>query len=94
METIIHRHLDEIAVERRGDAKGVAELTKKMHNEGWGSTPSGDMKYAASIPDVIIEKYCNDHQITFEELMSNPDHARRMLNDPDLAAFRVWKGRV
>ena len=94
METIIHRHLDEIAIERRGDAAGVAEITKRMHNEGFGSSPSGELKHAASIPDVIIEKYCNDNGITFEELMANPDHAKRMLNNPDLAAFRIWKGRV
>ncbi|MNO09311.1 hypothetical protein D3C81_2323950 [compost metagenome] len=52
------------------------------------------MKHAASIPFVIIEDYCNKHEITFHECIANKEHMRRMLNDPDLAAFRVWKGKV
>jgi hypothetical protein len=53
-----------------------------------------EMKLAGYYPMVMIEKYLNDHNITMHEFLKDPEHARRMLNDPDLAAFRVWKGKV
>ena len=32
--------------------------------------------------------------ISFSEFIANPEHARSMLNDPALAAFRVWEGQA
>jgi hypothetical protein len=52
------------------------------------------MKLAARIPNVIVEKYCNDNKISFREFMGNREHVRRVLNDPSLSHFRVWPGRV
>lgn len=92
METRIHRHLDEVTVERIGDAASVADVTKRLHNEGAGNGKS--MKYAASIPAIVIEQYCNLNGVTLDEVMSNPEHTKRMLNDPNMRAFRVWAGRV
>lgn len=59
-----------------------------------GHVGGSDMKHAASLPKVLIEKYCNDRGITFEEWMRNPVHIKAMLNDPQNLPFRVWKGRV
>lgn len=74
------------------DATPIAEVTKAMHNEGRHG--SSDMKLAASVPMVLVEKYCNDAGISFAEFMGNQDHKKRLLNDPAIAHFRVWKGRV
>jgi hypothetical protein len=63
-----------------------------MHNEGLHG--SSDMKLAASLPMVLVERYCNDNGITFHEFCQGQDHIRRMLNDPSLKAFRVWPGKV
>ena len=74
------------------DCDPIAEYTKALHNEGLHG--SSDMKHAGFIPDVFIEKYCNDNGVTFHEFMANREHIRRVINDPALAAFRVWPGRV
>lgn len=74
------------------DCTAIAEHTKALHNSGY--TGSSDMKLAASLPFVIVEKYCNDNGVTMHELNSSQEHKRRMLNDPANAHFRVWKGRV
>lgn len=52
------------------------------------------MRVLAVIPDIFIQKYCNEHGVSYAEFMRNPDHANRMINDPDLSCFRVSKGRV
>jgi hypothetical protein len=59
-----------------------------------GDIGGSDMKHAASIPNVLIEKYCNENGITFNEWMRDPSHIKRMLNDPQNEPFRIWKGRV
>lgn len=60
----------------------------------FGHVGGSDMKHAASIPVVLIEKYCNENSITFEEWMREPEHIKRMLNDPQNDPFRIWKGRL
>lgn len=74
------------------DCTPIAEQCKKLHNAG--AYGSSEMRHAASIPDVILEKYMNEHGISYAELMGNPEHFRRILNDPDNKCFRIWPGRV
>ncbi len=81
-----------MAIERAQDCTPIAEYAKAMHNEGRHG--SGEMKHAAKIPFVILEKYCNDHNILFSELIQNKEHMQRILNDQSLSAFRIWPGRV
>lgn len=59
-----------------------------------GHVGGSDMKHCATLPLVLIEKYCNDHSITYQEWVQNPVHIKSMLNDPQNEPFRVWKGRV
>lgn len=58
------------------------------------ATGTSEMKHAARLPNVLIEKYCNTIGIGFDEFCQNPVHARVMLNDPALNAFRIWQGRA
>lgn len=81
-----------VIVERVQDCTPIAEMCKRDQNEGRHG--SNEMRLAARIPNVIVEKYCNDNKISFREFMGNREHIRRMLNDSSLAAFRVWPGRV
>lgn len=83
---------DTMAIERIQDCTPIVDHAKALHNEGLHG--SNEMRHAARIPYVIIERYCNETGITFEEWMQNPEHMRAMLNDPALAAFRVWGGKV
>ena len=74
------------------DCTPILENAQSLHNAG--SHGSSELKHAARIPMVIIEKYCNDSGIEFSEFMHNKDHQRRLLNDPALSYFRIWKGAV
>ena len=74
------------------DCTPIAERAKAMHNEGLHG--SADWKYAGAVPSVMIEKYCNDNGITLHEFSASQDHKKRLLNDPAIAHFRIWKGRI
>ena len=74
------------------DCTQIADLCQQMSNEG--ITGSSEMRHAAFIPDVFIEKYGNDRGLSYHEVMANKDHIRMILRDPALAHFRIWKGKV
>jgi hypothetical protein len=80
-----------MAVERVQDCAPIVERCRALANE---TEQRGEMRLAARLPDVVVERYCNDNGITFGEFVGNPEHVRRVCNDPALAAFRVWPGRI
>jgi hypothetical protein len=81
-----------VFVQQSQDCTPIAERAKALHNAG--AHGSADMKHAATIPDVILEKYMNEHRVTYADLMNNPEHFRRICNDPDNKMFRIWPGRL
>lgn len=83
---------DRLIIARSQDCTPIAEYAKALHNAGLHG--SADMKLAAKIPDVVVEKYMNDNGVTFEQVMSDPIHFKRICNNPDNAAFRIWKGAI
>lgn len=85
-------HDGKMTIARTQDCTPIAEFTKAMHNSG--NHGGSEMRHAAKIPLVIIEKYMNDHGVTFQEVMNDEKHFRHMLNDPDFKMFRIWPGRV
>lgn len=70
----------------------IAEDAKRRHNEGHHG--SSEMKHAARIPHVIIEKYMNETGVSFMEVMGSSVHIKRIVENPDNAAFRIWKGAL
>lgn len=74
------------------DCEPYLERARALHNEGM--LGGRDFKHAASLPLVLVEKYCNDHGIDLRTFMLEPEHVKRMLNDPDLSGFRIWKGKI
>jgi hypothetical protein len=83
---------DTTAIERIQDCTPIVEHATALRHEGIHGDK--EMRHAARFPMVVVERYCNEKGITFEEWMGNPEHAKAMLNDSALAAFRVWEGRV
>ncbi|MEK8025015.1 hypothetical protein [Pseudaquabacterium rugosum] len=81
-----------VAIERAQDCTPIAEHCAALRQAG--ATGGADMRHAASLPAVVVERYINDKGITFAEFLRDPEHARTMLNDPALAAFRVWEGKA
>ena len=90
--TNIHVKDGDVTFERVQDCTPIKEQSIARHNEGLHG--DSEMKLAGSLPFVLVERYLNDNNIDFAEFMKNKEHARRMLNDPALAHFRVWKGRL
>lgn len=74
------------------DCNAIADHCKARHNEGHHG--SSDMRFAGTIPEVFVLKYMNDNALTYAEVMQGTEHIKRMMNDPALAHFRVWKGRL
>ena len=91
--TQIHDHQDgSITVYREQDCEPILERCKALANSGLKQ--SSEMRLAATIPNVVIEQYCNLNGITFHDFMVSQDHQRRLLNDPDMKFFRVWPGKI
>lgn len=92
MKTSFHAHGEDIIIAQSQDCTPIAEWAKQQASMGEVGSP--EMRHAARIPNVIIEKYMNEHRVSFQEVMNNPVHMRRIVNNPDNAAFRIWKGVV
>lgn len=92
VQTRMHTEDGKTIFERVQDCTPIAEQCKALHNEGFHG--SGDMRLAGRIPAVLVEKYLNLNNITFHEFLGNEDHIRRVMNDPAMAHFRVWPGKV
>lgn len=87
VQTRFHDDEGKLVVERVQDVEPILEDAKRRGIEGRHG--SKDFRHVASLPFVLIEKYCNDNGISFSEWMRNPVHVERMLQDRDLAYFRV-----
>ncbi len=89
-----HHDGDRLIIERVQDVEPYLEHLAKIRQVTDGVSESGDFRYAGTIPDVIVEKYCNERGISYAEFVNNREHHRRILNDPNYSKLRVWKGRL
>lgn len=83
---------DQIGIERVQDCTPIMESAKRLQTAGMHG--SNELRHVARVPVVIVERYCNDNGITFSEFMRDQKHHARLLNDPDLAYFRVSPEKV
>jgi hypothetical protein len=81
-----------IVIARQQDVEPMLDYARGRRIAG--DTGSGDMRLAAEFPMIVVENYCNQAGITFEQFLADPAHAKRMLGDPSLSGFRVWQGRA
>ena len=95
VETRFHalNEAGDFAVTRHQDVSKYVEYAHGMRTAD-NLSSSSDMKLAAEFPDVVVENYLATTGITFNEFLKNPEHIKRMLNDPALSAFRIWQGRA
>jgi hypothetical protein len=77
---------------RTQDVEPILDFTKGMNAIGAGN--GKDLKHAAELPSIVVENYMNVNGVSFHEILNNPIHVERMCNDPALAAYRIWQGRV
>lgn len=71
----------------------VAEYAKSLHNEGYHTAIGGD-KLVASVHPAVIHSWCAARGITMSQFMCDQKLSKQFLEDPDNAAFRVWKGAI
>jgi hypothetical protein len=71
----------------------VADYAKARHNEGYQTALGGD-KLVASVHPAVIHQWCNARGITMSQFMCDSKLSKQFLEDPDNAAFRVWKGAI
>ena len=82
-----------VAVVREQDTEDIFDYIRQRTELGAPSF-GGEGYHAATVPKVVLEDYCYRNGITWEELMQNPEHSARLLNDPDFRRLRIWRGRV
>ena len=92
MQSFLHAQDDLMIVNSIQDVEPI--LTDCKIRADMGMTGSHDMPHMVRFPMVIIEMYCNDRGVTFQEWIQNPEHARAMINDPGLKDFRIHSGAV
>lgn len=83
---------DEIIIAHTVTFDGLIDMNKKLANEGLHG--SKDMRHVAEIPGVIIEQYCFQRGVSWAEFWQDSKHIKAILNDPDMAYFRIAPGRV
>jgi hypothetical protein len=71
----------------------VAEFAKARHNSG-NHLALGDDKFVATLDAGIIHAWCAKRGVTFSQLMCDQKLTVKMLEDPDLSVFRIWKGKI
>ena len=81
-----------LVVQRRQLVGDHVDYCKARANEGLHGFP--DFKLKASIPAVVVEHYCAINGITLREFLGNPEHAKRIVNDPAFADLRIAPGRM
>lgn len=94
LETRFHRDSStgKVVVERVQDVEDIIERNKRAQNEtqdlstGW--------HHIAEIPSIFIEKWCNEKQVSYRELMADFDGiVKKMLRDPDYQFLRTTSRR-
>lgn len=82
-----HFYHDKVVIERTQDCSPILDDVKNFRNISIDK--SSPIRHVARFPLVVVEQYAKNNGITFEEVMNNPEHFKRMYNDPDLSGFRI-----
>lgn len=99
VETKYHydQSADRLIIERVQDIEPIVEANKRKFNEANGHESTrwkGDLHHVASVPEVVIEKWCKLHGFTFAEFINDPKISKRFLNDSSNKNFRTKPGRI
>ncbi len=85
---------DRTVIETVQDVAPILERNKALQNaddRGW--SPSGELRRAATIPDVVILKWRNDYGIDVFDRNHWPA-VKRLLNDPAWRHLRTAPGKL
>lgn len=85
---------DRLYVETIQDCEPILDNVKQHREVATGKPTPGLGYFVGRIPSVIVEKYCKEFGITFNQFCEDNTHVKRIVNDPDYSRFRVWEGQV
>lgn len=88
---------DRLYIERVQDIEPIIEANKRQMNEHNGHESSrwkGEFHHVARIPEVVIEKWCNENGFTYADFIRDRSISKRFLNDPSNALFRTKPGKL
>lgn len=91
-EFIANPDKDETVVAHTERFDGLLDHNAELRNTGQHG--SKDMKHVANIPGIMIEKYCLDNGVGWDEFFQEQKHMKALLNDPAMAYFRIAPGQV
>lgn len=80
---------------QKSDLDILADHCKALHNAGAGN--GKDEKLAMRADGWTIMDWCNRKGVSWQQFWSGSDAKQlqeRFIEDPDNAAFRVWKGKL
>lgn len=91
--TVVHLDGDgNLVTGTEQDCTPIIEENKRL--VAHGAFGSSDMRHAGRAPFVVVEKFCNERGITFQDFCNEVSHKIAFLNSPDYAACRIWQGKV
>ena len=91
IRSILHEHSDGFTIERVQDCEPILDRNKALQNER--PNRLAELRLAASIPLVVVEKWMNEEGIN----IFDPNHAeavRRKLNSRDYLWLRTDNSRL
>ena len=65
-----------------------------VENHNAGNFGSKDIRYYGEVTPLMLQTYCDKTGVTYAEAFRDPVHFRRILNNPENSAMRVYKGRI
>jgi|TARA_R110001606_G_C15307973_1_gene643325 hypothetical protein len=84
-------------IKRTQDVQPILDRNKELANDNTkGFSESGDLRYVASIPFVVIEQWIKTDGVNFLNLRGpeRTAYLRRKLNDPDNRFLRTSAGQM
>lgn len=81
-------------VVRTQDVEPIVEANKRAFDYDDRRFKSESFNHVARIPLVVIEKWCNDNGVKYQEFMNDENILRKFLNDPDHKFLRTKPGKV
>lgn len=84
---------DKDIIYREQDCEPIVKEVKaiKEVSDGRGKTSLG--YFVGRLPAIIVEQYCNENNVSFQDFINDDTHVKRILNNPDFKKFRVWEGK-
>jgi len=85
---------DKLYIGREQDVEPFLEANKRSYNSSGKQFKSESFNHVARIPVIVLEKWCRDHGIKYEEIMNNDKLLKQFLNDPENKFLRTKPGRI